>query len=368
MQQRYISFSPYYSGLTNVIMNYELAFSLAIITGRTLIIPKDTWLVFISDSQADKTQWSDLWQIFDRQQAESLVPSVRFEDVPEFQQVFDKMETYRSRTGNIRDHVEDLYYYQGRRCLSDDHVVFVNDIHQHIASEDFHKFSQGRRIEDLNRPEKFLHFEDNLFGHFWYNIYPGGPAERNQLKDKINTIFRYRSELYDIAKQVKQQIGSYNAVHIRRNDFLQVHPEMIGQAVGTGDRVLSAVRRVFPKNLPLYVATDEPNKDFFAELAKEYTVYFYNDFNFNLPKLQTAAVEQIICSEAEFFYGTYLSTYSKRINIMRGLLGRQAADYAGINNIVETNTVEIGNRYPWINRSTPKWYWNDSSYIQWTRE
>ena len=56
---KYISFSPYFSGLANIIMSYEIFLSIAAITGRKVILPPDCWMLFICESQ-NKKDWKEL--------------------------------------------------------------------------------------------------------------------------------------------------------------------------------------------------------------------------------------------------------------------------------------------------------------------
>ena len=60
MENKYISFSPYYAGLSNVIMSYEIAFAISHITGRTLILPPDCFLGVICEN--DKKTFVDIWR------------------------------------------------------------------------------------------------------------------------------------------------------------------------------------------------------------------------------------------------------------------------------------------------------------------
>lgn len=364
----YLSFSPYYSGLSNVIMSYELAFGLAMITNRTIILPRNTWILFVSESQPDKTKWNDIWELFDKDLAKQYVNLIEFDDVPEFANIKDKMETVKSYTGNIYNELKDLFLWKSMRTtIADDHNVFLNDLHAFIKDEDFLNFSNKRRVDDLNRDEKFIHFENCLFGHYWYQIYPGGPQVRNRFKDKINSIFRYKNYFYEIAKQVRDVIGPYNSVHIRRSDFLHVRQDKI-KTIISSDGLLEAIERVFPKDIPLYISTDETDKSFFDKVKGQYKVYFFDDFDYQVNALVKVALEQCICFHSEFFYGTHLSTYTKRINIMRGLEGKQAADYAGINSIQTENLVEVYKHYPWYYKPGKMWFWDQSSYLQWIRE
>lgn len=349
-------------------MSYECAFAIAMITNRTIILPKNFWSIFIVPNQTDKSTWVDLWDICDYSKVKSYLNSVFIDDVNELKPI-EQIATNTSYTGNINNHLTDIYYYKPTlRTCTEDHTVFVNNIHSFIKDTDFHNFTANRRIEDLNRNERFLHFENCLFGHYWYHIYPGNTEERNRLKSAINNIFRYKDFIYELAEKVKGQIGPYNALHMRRNDFLFFRKDHYEQTIGDRNKLLSAMLQVFPTDVPIYIATDETDKSFFDDIRKHYNIFFYSDFNYEYPRLISAALEQTICALAEYFLGTYFSTFTKRINIMRGIDGRQAADYSGINHIQPTNLVETHTTYPWFYRDSKRWDWNDSSYIQWCKE
>ena len=62
-----------------------------------------------------------------------------------------------------------------------------------------------------------------------------------------------------------------------------------------------------------------------------------------------------------------MSTYTKRINVMRGIDGKQADDDIGINHMLEPKdriSKDIVN--PWKVKSL--WWWNDSSHPQFKYE
>ena len=91
-----------------------------------------------------------------------------------------------------------------------------------------------------------------------------------------------------------------------------------------------------------------------------------SDNDFFESKLNRSVLEQIICAQADNFFGTYYSTFSKRINIMRGLEGRQAADHLGIN-MLQSNE-NLTHVFPWRKMQDQSWYWNQSSHPQWLNE
>jgi len=368
MTNKYLSFSPYHSGLSNVIMSYEVAFSIAHITGRTLVLPPNAFCLFISDRKNNigKQGFTDIWEVCDKEAARHEFDIIDYNDVLEFQGLFDKISTHQSYTGKITEHINDVYSYT-KKLTDGSHTVFANDLPKIYNSYDYNNFVSGREVVDLNRPEKFLHFENNLFNWYWYATYPGDGLQRNILKDKINKTFRYKQKYFDLAQQVKNKIGTFNAIHVRRNDFFVQYSGSL-QSVNTETKLVDAIDKIAKlKNLPIYISTDEPNKEFFKEVRKKYKIYFYEDFDYNLSNFENTIMEQVICSEAESFFGTYLSTYTKRINLIRGLAGRQSDDYMGINTIVP-KPFECDFPLPWTMRSSKRWSWNDSLHAQWMKE
>ena len=355
---KYLTFSPWQAGFNNVLMSYELASALACITNRILVVPRKIWVPFTSAKHNDKSTWYELEKLI------HMPNSLYIDEVFKINEI----ENERSFTANIASKPNVYIYKPQKKALCEDYSVFVNNIHEYIKDEDFLNFTDGRFIEDLNRRETYLHFENCLFGQFIYHVYPGGPEKRNELKDKINQQFAYKPLFFDTAKYVKSTIGSYNALHLRRNDFLQFQKENIETHVATGEKLLEAIKEIFPNKLPIYIATDETNYEFFRPIKKEFDIYFWQDFSLPGKDLEKIVTEQCICENADYFIGTYFSTFTKRINIMRGINSKQAMDYGGINKIHKENNVEKYKSYPWFYRPSKQWHWHDSSYLQWCKE
>lgn len=373
---KYISFKPYFSGLANIIMSYEIFLAAAAITQRKVILPPDCWFLFICDSQ-NKKDWKDIWQIFDKNILLEEFDCIEHGDVPEFAGLKHLISSRYSYTSNIKKSGLSVNYIKFPHDPVDNtdlinHRVLTNGI---LETDDFKKFVSSREVVDIKCPQKFLHFENNLFGHYWYNVYPGGEDERNKLKDKINRVLKYHDKFYYYADAVRQKIGKFNAIHIRRNDFLYERKSDL-KSVDSSSKIVKAVQKLpfFDPSLPIYIATDEKQRSFFKKLSLKYDIYFYDDFDFKFgndyvnDKLHNAVLEQVICSRSENFFGTYLSTFSKRINIMRGLDGRQADDWMGVNYIPEKPDENLTDVLPWTKMNNKLWDWNLSSHIQWTKE
>lgn len=372
MENKYVSFSPYFSGLSNVIMSYELALAISYITGRTLILPPKTWLLFISKSQ-NFVDFSDIWEIFDKPLVKSEFNCVEFEDVPEIGGVMSHIAGENSFTKNISSYVFDLkeifFSDVKNSTISECHMVLHNGSIE--DQKDFENFSSNRAVLSLDCDNKFIHFENNLFGIFWYNIYPGNSEKRNELKRKINKCLRYKKKYYDMGEQVKNKIGPYNALHIRRGDFIHARPE-ISDKINSPHNIMEKILSLFPCNIPIYISTDEQDLRFFDRLRSIYKVYFFNDFvdQFGeINDLDKAVLEQVICYGAEEFYGTSLSTYSKRINVMRGCDKKSAYDWKSWDQYSDDlNTEKSKSSIPWNLNGNKLWQWSDSYHPQWTYE
>lgn len=377
--KKYISFAPYYSGLSNIIMCYECAFAIAYITKRTLILPPNVWCLFISPDETTKS-YIDIWQIFDKSKVLSEFDCVNFYDVPEFQGNYLRMSGH----GKINSHPSYTTYIE-RSVKNVKSIKFDGKIHHNLpvsigesnttltnddycGNDDFEDFSQGRKLINLSKIEdQIIHFEDNLFGCYWYCVYPGNENERNKMKEVINGCFKYNNRIYELASKVSKRLNKYNAIHVRRSDFLTTRKDEL-EPVSTPEKLKLMVEIFFDKNIPLYVSTDEKDKSFFRELRKEYQLFFYDDFSYNMNELDKVAVEQTICSNAEIFYGTYMSTYTSRINIMRGLSGKQSEDDMGINYYPYQSRQDVETANPWKLIPSKRWGWERSYHPQWKFE
>lgn len=372
---KYISFSPHDAGFVNVVMNLEVALALSEVTKRTLILPPDYWFFSVSKGYG-KEHFIDIKKYLNKEYIYSNFNCIDFYDVPEFSEYFSEIEKKEteyhpySYTGNIHNHISDLKNIiftdeLGEPCiLSDAQVVlYCGDIED---KSDFNKFL-GRRTSTLNLDmnQKFLHFEWNLYGAYWYNVYPGNANKRNELKKKINSSLLYDQRFAEISDRVYNTIGPYNSIHVRRNDFLEDRSEHLSD-VSTSSKFCSVIKYLLKDDNPIYIATDEKDLSFFDELKKYKSLYFFKDFYESYGDLEDSIIEQLVCVNSEIFHGTYKSTYSKRINILRGYQKKQAYDGRGINNLYH-QICDYTNPLPWTKQNV-YWHWCSSSHPQWTFE
>jgi hypothetical protein len=93
------------------------------------------------------------------------------------------------------------------------------------------------------------------------------------------------------------------------------------------EKILNNIKKFIPKNQLVYVASDERNKTFFKAF-KDYfpSVRYLDDFTEladlkNVNPNYLGMIDQVICSRAQFFVGTWFSTFSGYITRMRGYFG-----------------------------------------------
>lgn len=362
-------------------MTYECAFAVAYITKRKLILPPNVWSLFISKSQHPK-DYIDIWEVFDKDYVMSEFDCIDFYEVPEFKGKYIMMDghgdltlKYHSYTSHIHKVVPETKLIEftlsdgvddNPKTLCGAKEVITNEEYENDS--DFEDFKQSRITLNLSKFEdKIIHFENNLFGHYWYSIYPGNENERNKMKETINKCFRYNDRIKNLSTKVSNKLGEYNAIHVRRSDFLDTQTQSL-EPVSNPEKLKLMVQIFFEPETPLYISTDENDKSFFDELKKIYSIYFYEDFQYNLTLLDKVAVEQQICADSKTFYGTFNSTFTKRINVMRGLEGKQSEDDMGINYYPFENRQDVITSNPWKLTFNKQWNWNNSSHPQWKVE
>jgi carbamoyltransferase len=337
---KYISFDGWWGGFSNIRMTYELAAAISVITNRTLILPPKIYCLFLAEHH-QKDTFFNWWDAFDLDAFKSQFNCVSYEDIPEYVSLENNIQYYENidKIANIILFKGDEYKQWGvQRGISNNQVLICNIDDQ----EDFGNFSQGRDIINLDLPDKFIHFPRNLFGHFYYHVYGNGPIQRNLIRDKIQNGLKYRPEFFKKTKLVKEKIGKYNAIHVRRNDFLQTRPDTSTSQLNT---LLDDIKDRIPNNIPLYIATDEQNKELFDILKTHYnTIYFQNDFYLNLNKHESLILDQIVCSEADIFLGSKYSTFSDYINVLRGYNNKKDFHREGTN--FKLPDLKY-NRFPW---------------------
>ncbi len=141
-----------------------------------------------------------------------------------------------------------------------------------------------------------------------------------------------KRELVKLAKTVAGDIGSFNAVHLRRGDF------KVTYGVTTLDRqpweAIEALDQHFKRKDTLVIVTDERNDPFFDEIKAAYPHHLFIDHHIldeygedfgALPhrdSIALAYLSQLVAAESEDFIGTMTSTFTAIIQRYRGNRGK----------------------------------------------
>ncbi|XP_013395968.2 GDP-fucose protein O-fucosyltransferase 2 isoform X2 [Lingula anatina] len=118
--------------------------------------------------------------------------------------------------------------------------------------------------------------------------------------------------------------GPYLSIHLRRRDYLYAHKEEVPSLLYAAEQIKSGLEK--HKLKTVFVATDAPKEEF-EELKgylQGYKVVKYTPTKEVLESFKDggiAIIDQWICAHARVFIGSYVSTFSFRIQEEREILG-----------------------------------------------
>lgn len=117
--------------------------------------------------------------------------------------------------------------------------------------------------------------------------------------------------------------GPYVAIHLRRNDYLHAHPKEVPSYENAVKQTIQYLKQY--KINKVYVSTDASWDDFYQVknmFGSKYQVYKFEKQDLTMYKDgHLAIIDQWICAHARVFIGSYVSTFSFRIQEEREILG-----------------------------------------------
>ncbi len=145
-------------------------------------------------------------------------------------------------------------------------------------------------------------------------------ADDRRLKRLMRDTLVFRPEIEALAARAIAALGVYDAVHIRRGDFIYQYGDRVDLP---SPAIARSLHTLIPARGTLYVATDEADARYHDALRERFTLVFLRDVLDvdALPAEVAACVEQVICAHARRFVGTSLSTFSAYVTRMRGYRG-----------------------------------------------
>ncbi|WP_421853072.1 hypothetical protein [Oricola sp.] len=217
--------------------------------------------------------------------------------------------------------------------------VFYFPPHLSTETDDFRSFLAGRKhvftIGEAHEHAAALSFsggpDANTLGFYSSFFYLDEPSQRRAF-DIISNM-KPRAPYAEFARRVADDLGRFNAVHIRRGDFKQTF------GVTTLDRspaeVIEALDHHFSRSGRLVVLTDEADDPFFDEIRAAYGDVVFIDHHMlahydcefqDLPahdSIALAYLSQLVAARSDDFIGTMTSTFTALIQRMRGNLGKE---------------------------------------------
>ncbi|KAJ9471059.1 GDP-fucose protein O-fucosyltransferase 2 [Diplonema papillatum] len=375
---KFLTFEPWNGGWNNRRMSLEIALLLAMATNRTLVLPPVSRVALM-------TTPSGYEEFFDLPAMRDILPILTWD---EFQPLIPRV---RPSPNRAKTPITCAYKMPNPRtfCTTNLRVRQISRLNSWVflksvltmpldarltleQRKDLDQFGPNRVLvnDDMRdaASETIWHFPQNLFGHFYQLVYFTDPALRRSLFSKIRDATRIRSDIQAYADEVVKQLGgpnSFYSVHIRRRDFKQQYKSTFIEPRAMAANIKNQLGRV------VYIASDEGNKEFWADLKAGLpdvsTFRFASSFESvfkNVPDTQKGVVEQLICAQAKVFIGTRFSTFSSYIVRLRGY------DPAVLNKEVYFTDTKLEARHPIAEHAKPySWVKNPLwSRAPWARE
>lgn len=381
MNKKYVTFEPILAGFNNVWINLEMMLALASVTNRTIllgdVLTYGAYTHFYND--LGKIYHESIWEVLDKTEiqknydVEFIEEKHLHQNHPEYKQrIFPNVCNINIPPSWYR------FPYD-----SDGLTPCVVNTKKVIDYDDYNNFLCNRRFVDISEVDNKEIISIDVFGQFFYNMYLGSKEQRINIKRKINNSLVYKQSYLDAAENILKP-NTYNAIHIRYSKLIgeDFGDEYDFNPNGNPHLLLESIEKLFEKDVPLYIATDLTRHgaihngelrhnitfdSYIEPIRNKYTVITLEDLNLDLSPNETIAMDQLLSVNAKTFYGSYYSTFSKRIDVLRGIAGKTTHDYMGWNKI-QQSYVQVDSPYPWKHLSKPIWPWYYSSYPQYMQE
>ncbi|XP_040563245.1 GDP-fucose protein O-fucosyltransferase 2 [Lepeophtheirus salmonis] len=200
--------------------------------------------------------------------------------------------------------------------------------------------NQGGKSVMIDRAENLLHdwFGDEEYWsirratRFSSSLVNIGEEFRNTFLDsndeKDDTVVHELWEHFQPERKITRG-GPYLSAHLRRKDFLTSRNDKLPSLKGAAEQLRKKLLELNLKKV--FIASDAPDEEFrvLESNLQEFEVYRYSPPTKVKRVIKdggVAIVDQIICAHAQYFIGSYESTFSFRIQEEREILGFMVAN------------------------------------------
>lgn len=199
-------------------------------------------------------------------------------------------------------------------------------------------FRNGRRyvyaFDERQEQAADLHINTHTLGHYSHFFYLD-EERRRRVVDLMQRL-RPKQPYLKLADHIAANFGLFNAIHLRRGDFLtnDLSKEGITRAVSIGGReVVANLASRMRRDDPLVICTDGSSREeLFGPIQKHFREVIFLDRYLResagiremisqLPRNDEAVLAlltQLIASKARVFAGTLFSTFTALIHRLRG--------------------------------------------------
>ncbi len=324
---RHLFYTNYLSGeagLSNAIISIEVGVVLAHLTNRFLVLDGNRAPpanVVRYDGRVSNDRPSRVTDLIDIPVPWGESQSVDLER-------FDSLEMTDLPLSDLT-----FYFPETLDLSSDDARSFARGRAQWLtATEEFDRIPILRLSEESFDPrtDPARQYHRNNLGFYSYLFYLNDETRRSTYR--VLERMRPKPAFAELAQRVADDIGAFNAVHMRRGDF------KVTYGVTTLDRrpweAVEALEQVFERKDPLVIVTDERDDPFFREITHAYPQHVFIDWHIldaygaefaQLPQtdsLSLAYLSQLVAAESRNFIGTMTSTFTSIIQRYRGNRGK----------------------------------------------
>lgn len=204
--------------------------------------------------------------------------------------------------------------------------------------ERFQHFRNGRRhvytFSQQQDEAPDLHINTHTLGHYSYFFYLD-EGRRREVVDLMKRL-RPKQPYLDVADRIAASFGPFNAIHIRRGDFVsnELSRSKITRAASiSGQEIVANLASRMGRDDPLVICTDGSSREeIFGPIQKYFreTIFLDRYLRENtsmremiaqLPRDDEsvhALLTQLVASKARVFAGTLFSTFTALIHRLRG--------------------------------------------------
>ena len=202
---------------------------------------------------------------------------------------------------------------------------------------DFQQFRNGRHhvytLSEAEQQATDLHITTHSLGHYSYFFYLD-TARRREVVDLMNRL-QPKRPYREAADRIATSLGSFNAIHVRRGDFLsnELSRKKITRAASvSGQELVANLAARMDRDVPLVICTDgSPREELFGPIQKYFrdTIFLDQYLRENqcsrelltqLPRYDESVevlLTQLVASRAAIFAGTLFSTFTALIHRLR---------------------------------------------------